>query len=334
MSINALGAESPDMKRRWAAVGLAPKTSERMVASDQPSLYELSPLRSEGKKNRPKMTKSTMTRVVERVVISSYAETPAYFHMQRTISEVEESSNEGDDGSDEDHQSTIDVKNSREKIRGDNSPPLTPQKILRRLDDKDDLEPPSNIRTSGESNCYRKRTRRVINVMKKQMRTHRFTLGILIVLIFAMTLSVFEPTKHFLCDLFERKTENSIPIEQMRNSNDKPSAAPKIPHEISKKSILPNKISAKEKFKQRINTIASSVGASAFATIGGKVGSKLDARLATVNIASATRVPILAKIELIISRTLPTCSTIGTAMGASLGAMIGMKVAKFMHTNS
>ena len=213
MSINALGAESPDMKRRWAAVGLAPKTSERMVASDQPSLYELSPLRSEGKKNRPKMTKSTMTRVVERVVISSYAETPAYFPMQRTISEVEESSDEGDDGIDENHPSTSDVTNIRDKIPGKYFPPMTPQKILKRLGDKDDMA--ANDRTSGDSNCYQNNSGRVIKaMMKKQMPTLRVTLGILIVLSFSITFFVFEPTKHLLCDLFERTTDILLPIEQ------------------------------------------------------------------------------------------------------------------------
>ena len=84
----------------------------------------------------------------------------------------------------------------------------------------------------------------------------------------------------------------------------------------------PINISDKEKMdkvKKQINTIASSVGASMLATIGAKLGSKLDERL-----VSATNEPILS--------ILPTCSTIGTAIGASLGPVIGIKVADFIFT--
>jgi len=105
------------------------------------------------------------------------------------------------------------------------------------------------------------------------------------------------------------------------------------------KGKLPKPISAKEKMdklKLRINTIASSVGASTLATIGAKVGSKLDGaiitreKLATVNIASTASGSLLARIDPKFSRLIPTCSTVGTAMGASLGAMLGIKVANFI----
>ena len=94
------------------------------------------------------------------------------------------------------------------------------------------------------------------------------------------------------------------------------------------KGKLPKPIPAKEKMdklKLRINTIASSVGASTLATIGAKVGSILDEKL--VSEASG---PLMAKIDPKFSRIIPTCSTVGTAMGASLGAMVGIKVANFI----
>ena len=338
MSTNALGTESPVMKRRWAAVGHSPKTSER------PSLYELLPIRSEEKhkptktRNKQKMTTSTMTTVVERVVISSYAETPAYFPMQRTLSEVDEStcSDEGDDGSDEDHPSTSDVTTRGNKIPVV-FPQLTPPKLLMRCNDRSDLESPTNTRTSCESQCFRKRSTciRLKKTMEQRMPQLRVILGILFVLVISITPFVLEPTNYLLCDSFKNNT--SLPIEKVRQSCGNLSASPKIPHEILRKSTLSNEISTKEKMeriKQRIHTIASSVGASTLATIGSKIGSELDIRIATVNIELATCGTIIAKIELFISRILPNCLTIGTAMGASFGALIGLKVANFMQTNA
>lgn len=96
---------------------------------------------------------------------------------------------------------------------------------------------------------------------------------------------------------------------------------------------LSKPISAKEKidkFKLRINAIASSVGASSLATIGAKLGSNVDEKLASVNIASAASGQLMASIDHTYSRIIPTCSTVGIAMGASLGAVIGMKVANFI----
>ena len=79
--------------------------------------------------------------------------------------------------------------------------------------------------------------------------------------------------------------------------------------------------------KQRINTIASSIGASSLATLGAKIGSKIDISLASVGIGSTPSGTFVAKIQSILSRTLPTFVTIGTAIGASIGAAVGIKVA-------
>ena len=90
------------------------------------------------------------------------------------------------------------------------------------------------------------------------------------------------------------------------------------------------KVTAKERMdqtKQRINTIASSIGASALATFGAKIGSRLDIQLASVSIGAATSGTLAAKIQSILSRILPTFVTIGTAIGASIGAAVGIKVA-------
>ena len=104
-------------------------------------------------------------------------------------------------------------------------------------------------------------------------------------------------------------------------------------HRRHKKCKRPKLISAEEKMdkvKLRINTIASSVGASFLATIGAKVGSKLDEKLASVKMASTASGTLMARNDLGFSRIMPTCSTVGTAMGASLGAMIGIKFANFI----
>ena len=88
--------------------------------------------------------------------------------------------------------------------------------------------------------------------------------------------------------------------------------------------------------KQKINTIASSVGASTLATLFAKIGSKID-RLASVSMPAMTTTALgapslAAKIQAALARFVPTCSTIGTAIGASLGAMVGIKVANFVLT--
>ena len=72
---------------------------------------------------------------------------------------------------------------------------------------------------------------------------------------------------------------------------------------------LSKPISAKEKidkFKLRINAIASSVGASSLATIGAKLGSNVDEKLASVNIASAASGQLMASIDHTYSRIILT----------------------------
>ena len=90
--------------------------------------------------------------------------------------------------------------------------------------------------------------------------------------------------------------------------------------------------------KQKINTIASSVGASTLATLFAKIGSKID-RLASVSMPAMTTTALgapslAAKIQAALARFVPTCSTMGTAIGASLGAMVGIKVANFVLSDA
>ena len=114
MSINALlGTESPAMKRRWADIGLVPRRPEPSVSpaagreklARPPSNLLIANQRT--KNNLVVAESSSRTTVVERVVISSYIETPAFLPtLERTLSEVEEEScdySDTDESSDENY---------------------------------------------------------------------------------------------------------------------------------------------------------------------------------------------------------------------------------------
>jgi hypothetical protein len=102
---------------------------------------------------------------------------------------------------------------------------------------------------------------------------------------------------------------------------------------------LPTKASPQDRIdqtKKRISTLASSAGASALATLGAKVGSAVDLRMASIGggvmaaTGGAAGAGTATKIRSQLARMVPKCSTIGTALGASLGAAVGITVANIV----
>ena len=384
MSINALGTESPAMKRRWADIGLVPRSPEPQLLSAAGREQLVRPssnlliAKERTKNNLVVAESSSRTTVVERVVISSYVETPAFLPtLERTLSEVEEEScdySNTDESSDEDYdrfssprpaQPPEHAPTTRAKggsallpreilIRDDiaekplSEPFVLKQKIRKRQDGIDIRGADKTCRSHQGNDRIRRKKRRI-----KQSKTN--SLEIILAVILAIITLVMEPTRneaptHIPSSNITFGSSNGtslLTIERMTHSNDVLVIPANKSNELSRKTYerllckllvklrrkhqgLMKKETVEEKIdqtKQRINTIASSVGASALATLGAKIGSKIDIRLASVDIGSTASGTFVAKIQSILSRILPTFVTIGTAIGASIGAAVGIKVA-------
>ena len=258
MSINALGTESPAMKRHWADIGLAPRRPEPLVSpaagreqlERPPSDMLIANYSYRTKDNLVIAESSSRTTVVERVVISSYVETPAFLPtLERTLSEVEEEScdySDTDESSDEnydrfssprpaqppEHATTRTKGGSallpREiMIRDDiaeephSEPFVLKQNIRKRQDGIDIKGANKTCRTQQGNDRIRRKKRR-----SKQSKTN--SLEIILAVILAIITIVMEPTTneaptHIPSSNITFGSSNGtspLTIERMKHSND------------------------------------------------------------------------------------------------------------------
>ena len=275
MSMNALGAESPAMKRRWADIGLAPRSSELELqslpseASDREQLAHPpsgTPIVNYRTKNNLVVaTSSRTTMITERVVISSYYETPAFSPaLERTLSEVDELSDD-DKSSEEDYEGFSsprpaeppaheEARSANDKGPGQMPPDiLAPdknrreqgrssfvlrQKIRKGLDDTDVSAEDKYRHQIPVGNDRTKRSKR----RRRQSNTKSFEIVFAVML--AIITIVMEPTTnnaptHFSSpNITFRRSNGTSPlaIEHRRHSTDMLVAPTTKPNELSRKT--------------------------------------------------------------------------------------------------
>lgn len=277
MSINALGTESPSMKRRWANIGLLSRPSQPSVSpvagreqsTRPPSGLLIANYRT---KNNLVVAESQTMVLAERIVISSYVETPALLPtLERTLSEVEELS---DDDSDDDSSSSQEdsggmfssprpaqppehaPKTRASKgssaflpreimIREDiveepqSEPFVLKQKIQKRQNDRDIIVSDKTCRACDIKGNDRRR-----GPKRRRGKSNTNALEIIFAVILAIITLVMEPTTtdapiHIPSSnttLRQFNESSSLAIERMRHSNDILIAPATTSNELSRKT--------------------------------------------------------------------------------------------------